>query len=106
MRRPLSLAPSATLARFNYEILDILEAGDLELAGFAACFRPARSFAVIYPAQGQVCTESLSHAYFELLSNLDGKSPARALCTRLRLSGDEALAFLEFAVSEGILTRS
>ena len=106
LRRPLSLAPSATLARFNYEILDILEAGDLELAGFAACFRPARSFAVIYPAQGQVCTESLSHAYFELLSNLDGKSPARALCTRLRLSGDEALAFLEFAVSEGILTRS
>ena len=102
MRRPLSLAASATLARFSYEILDILEAGDLELADFASCFKPAQSYAVIYPAAGEVCTESISKAYFELLAALDGKSPAKALCRQVSLPSAEAVPFLEFALSEGI----
>ena len=99
---PLTLAPSATLAQFSYEILDILEAGDLDLAEFASCFRPARSFAVIYPAGGEVCTESVSEPYYRLLEALDGGSPAKTLCVRLGLPADEALPFLEFAVAEGI----
>jgi hypothetical protein len=106
MRRPLALAPAATLARFNYEILDILEAGDLELAAFASCFRPAESYAIIYPAAGEVCTESVSKPYFELLAALDGKSPAQGLCKRLSLPSAEAISFLEFAASEGIVTLS
>jgi radical SAM superfamily enzyme YgiQ (UPF0313 family) len=104
LRRPLALAPSATLARFNYEILDILEAGDLELSDFASCFRPAPSYAVIYPAAGQVCTESISRPYYQLLEALDGRTPAQDLCARLALPRAEALAFLEFAVSDGIAT--
>jgi hypothetical protein len=104
MRRQLRLAPSATLARFNYEILDILEAGDLELPAFTSCFKAVPSYAIIYPAGGEVCTESVSRPYFELLSALDGKSTAQAICARVKLPGAEALDFLQFAASEGIVT--
>jgi len=104
LQRPLSLAPSATLAHFSYEILDILEAGDLELSAFSSCFRQVRSCAVIYPAGGEVCTESLSKPYFQLLQALDGKSSAQALCKRIALPGAEAREFLLFAASEGIVT--
>jgi radical SAM superfamily enzyme YgiQ (UPF0313 family) len=103
LQRPLSLASSATLAHFSYEILDILEAGDLELGAFSSCFKQIKSCAVIYPAAGEVCTESLSKPYFELLKALDGKSGAQALCKRIALPGAEAREFLEFAVSEGIV---
>ena len=106
LRRPLLLSPSAALARFNYEILDILEAGDMELPAFASCFRPCDSYAIIYPAQGEVCTESVSKAYFQLLQALDGKRSAKELCSSLSLPGAEALLFLDFAVSEGIATLS
>jgi len=104
LRRPLTLAPSATLAHFSYEILDILEAGDLELPAFTSCFKPIQSCAVIYPAAGEVCTESLSKPYFQLLSALDGKSTAQALCKRIALPGAEAQEFLLFAAAEGIVT--
>ena len=102
LARPLALAPSASLAPFNYEILDILEAGDLELPAFASCFKQAASYAVIYPAEGEVRTESLSEPYFQLLQALDGKRAAKALCKDLSLPVSEARPFLEFAVAEGI----
>ena len=102
LRRPLALAPSAALARFSYEILDILEAGDLELAPFTSCFRPAPSYAIIYPSAGEICTESVSRPYFELLAALDGAQSAQALCKRFSIPAAEALAFLEFALTEGI----
>ena len=104
LRAPLHLAPSARLAHFSYEILDILEAGDLELAEFASCFKPARSWAVIYPARGEVCTEALDQGYYRLLEALDGERPALELCRELSLPKKEALSFLEFALAEGIAT--
>jgi radical SAM superfamily enzyme YgiQ (UPF0313 family) len=104
--RPLVLSSSTALAQFNYEILDILEAGDMELSAFVSCFKPAASFAIIYPAAGEVCTESVSKPYFQLLQALDGKRAAKAICIELRIPADEALPFLEFAVSEGIVTPS
>ena len=104
LKSPLRLAPSATLARFSYEILDILEAGDLELPEFASCFRPAASYAIIYPAAGEVCTESVSSAYFRLLQALDGKRSAQSICREIGIPDEEARAFLEFAVSEAVAT--
>jgi hypothetical protein len=103
-RRPLLLAPSATLARFSYEILDILEAGDMELPAFVSCFKQASSYAIIYPAAGEVCTESVSKPYFQLLLALDGKRCALELCKEFSLPSAEALPFLEFAAAEGIVT--
>jgi len=105
LRTPLALSQSATLARFSYEILDLLEAGDLELPEFASCFKPAGSYAIIYPAGGEVRTESVSIAYFRLLQALDGKRSARAICREIDLPDHEALAFLQFAFSEAVVTR-
>jgi hypothetical protein len=81
-----------------------LEAGDMELPAFASCFKAVASYAVIYPAAGEVCTESVSKPYFELLLALDGKRSAKALCEELSLPTAEALLFLDFAVSAGIVT--
>ncbi|TGU74476.1 radical SAM protein [Geomonas terrae] len=103
LQEPLQLFASSTLARFNYEVLEILEAGEPDLADFASCFQATGSCAVIYPAHGEVCTESLSPAYFELLQALDGKMSARQLCRKVRLSEEEAREFLEFAIGEGIV---
>jgi radical SAM superfamily enzyme YgiQ (UPF0313 family) len=106
LNRPLSVSSATTLAEFNYEILDILEAGEIELAPFASCFKPAASHAIIYPASGEVCTESVSQPYFQLLLALDGKRTAKSLCRDLSLPVAEILPFLEFTLSEGIVTPS
>jgi radical SAM superfamily enzyme YgiQ (UPF0313 family) len=106
LRAPLALAGSVRLGRFSYEILDILEAGDLELAPFASCFSPAESYAVIYPAAGEVCTESVSKIYYDLLRALDGKRSVQEICKELSLPTAEAVEFLKFAISDGIITPS
>lgn len=103
LQEPLRLSASTTLARFNYEVLEILDAGEPDLADFASCFRATGSCAVIYPAHGEVCTESLSPSYFDLLQSLDGKRSARQLCRKAQLSEEEAREFLEFAIGEGIV---
>jgi hypothetical protein len=101
---PLSLAESARLATFTYEILEVLETGVPDLQDFARHYAPAGSFAVIYPSHGEVFTESLIEPYYRLLELLDGKTPAGQLAAGLNIPADEALSFLEFAVAEGIAT--
>ncbi|HEX9024185.1 MAG TPA: radical SAM protein [Geobacteraceae bacterium] len=103
---PWTLSHSARLARFNFEIFDILQAGEIDLASFVDCFRPTGSHAVIYPRGGEVFTESLIRAHFELLSALDGNSTPRRLATALRIPPDEARSLLEFAAAEGIILNS
>ncbi len=103
LKTPLHRAPSARLARFNYEILDILETGDINLKEFSACFAATGSSAVIYPRAGEVFTESLIEPYFQLLTALDGTTPAGEITARLAIPADEAASFLEFAAAEGIV---
>ncbi|HTP64366.1 MAG TPA: cobalamin-dependent protein [Geobacteraceae bacterium] len=100
------LAPSARLARFNYEVFDLLQAGEIDLADFVECFRPTVSHAVIYPRGGEVFTESLIKAHYEFLSRLDGTQPPRRLAASLHIPPEEAVSFLEFAAAEGIIRRS
>jgi Radical SAM superfamily/B12 binding domain len=99
-------APGARLARFSYEVFDILEAGDIDLREFVACFEPAGSCAVIYPRGEDVFTESLIEPYFDLLERMDGRSPAGAIAASLDIPPEEASSFLEFAVAEGIVQRN
>ncbi|HEY6871723.1 MAG TPA: radical SAM protein [Geobacteraceae bacterium] len=96
------LAPGARLATFNYEIVDLLEAGEVELAEFADCFSPAGSWGIIYPRAGEVFTESLVEPYFRLLEMLDGRTPAGEIAAELAIPPAEAASFLEFAAAEGI----
>lgn len=97
------LAPSTRLARFNYEILDILEAGEPDIGAFVAHAPRSGSWAAIYPRGDEVCTESLIEPYFRLLEMLDGRTPCGRIAANLGVSEDDALSFLEFAVAEGIV---
>jgi len=97
------LAPGARLARFSYEVFDILEAGEIDLCEFTVCFSPSSSCAVIYPRAGEVFTESLVEPYFRILELIDGTIPAGEIVASLNISVDEAASFLEFAAAEGII---
>ncbi len=102
---PLALASSAALASFNYEIFDILETGEIDLREFSACFQTSGSYAVVYPRGDDVFTESLIEPYYLLLQALGAGKPARGIIAGLGLPEEEATAFLEFAVAEGIVGR-
>jgi radical SAM superfamily enzyme YgiQ (UPF0313 family) len=100
----LCLAPSVRLARFSYEINDLLEVGDVDLREICACFSPNPSWAVIYPRGNDIFTESLLEPYFLLLEGLDGSCRAGDVASRLGLSGEEVAEFLDFAAAEGIVS--
>jgi hypothetical protein len=106
MATPLRVAASARLARFNYEILDLLETGEPDLPEICSSLEPNCSWAVIYPKEGEVFTESLAEPYFNLLERLDGTISASLVAPELALSAEEAVEFLEFALVEGIVTIS
>jgi radical SAM superfamily enzyme YgiQ (UPF0313 family) len=103
---PLRMADSARLARFSYEILEILESGTPDLREFVTDFSRCGSTAVIYPREGEVFTESLAKPYVRLLEKLDGITPARRIATALHIPLDDAVSFLEFALAEGIVVRN
>jgi hypothetical protein len=50
-----------------------------------------------------VCTESVSEEYFRLLEQLDGTTPSKNAVERLGIPISEAVEFLEFALTEGIV---
>jgi radical SAM superfamily enzyme YgiQ (UPF0313 family) len=106
LERRFILAASARLARFNYDIFDLLQAGEINLREFAECFTPIASFAVIYPREGEVFTESLIEPHFVFLQRLDGLSAPRRIAAALHIPFEEARSFLEFAAAEGIVCAS
>jgi len=103
---PLVRAASLSLTTFNYEILDLLESGEPDLSWIAKKLPACGSWAAIYPAHGEVCTESLIKPYYRLLMELDGIRSVREIATNLAIAPDDAAEFLAFAVSEGMVTGS
>ena len=101
---PLTLAPSARLARFHYEIFDLLESGEPDLEEFSDCFSPTGSWAVIYPRAGEVFTESIDERFHALLAGLGTGRPALEAAEAAGVEPAAAAAFLEFAAAEGIVT--
>jgi hypothetical protein len=97
-----TLASSARLARFNYEIFDLLQAGEIDLGGFVECFTPIGSYAVIYPRGDEVFTESLIEPHYNFLTLLDSGASGLQIAATLRIPAEEARSLLEFAVAEGI----
>lgn len=102
---PFVMARSTRLARFNYEVTDILEVGEVDLAEFVRRFRKIGSCAAIYPRADEVMTESLAEPYFRLLERLDGRISPRKVWMELGIDQEEGLSFLEFAVAEGIVVK-
>jgi len=105
LQASLRLTSSARLAAFHFEILEILEAGAADVRGFSDSLQRSGSWAIIYPTVEGVCTESISEAYFRLLEQLDGATPAGNTAARLGIPAAEAAEFLEFALQAGIVER-
>lgn len=105
LAQPLSLAPSARLATFTHEIADLLEWGEPDLPAMCGVLPPVGSHTVIYPADGEVRTESLDEPYYRLLERLDGATPAAQLAADCCLTMAESKEFLSFAISEGMIIR-
>ncbi|GFE61484.1 B12-binding domain-containing radical SAM protein [Geobacter sp. AOG2] len=106
LQSTLRLAGSVRLAKFNYEILEILDAGIPDIRRLTNALVPVGSFAAIYSSHNGVCTESLAKPYFHLLERLDGRSRADAIAAGLGLQPDDAGNFLLFALDEGIVLRN
>jgi radical SAM superfamily enzyme YgiQ (UPF0313 family) len=106
LQRPLSVAASTRLAEFNYEIIDLLDAGEPNLPEIYRTLQTVGSCAAIYPRSGEVATESIAEPYYRLLERLDGVTPADRISADLAITSAEAREFLEFAAAEGIVALS
>ena len=104
LKMRLKLASSVTLLPFHYEILDILDSGEPDLVWISKQLKQTGSWAAIYPAHGEVCTESLIKPYYRLLEELDGVRTAGGIAKQLRIRSADALEFLQFAMAEGMVT--
>lgn len=103
LRTPLRCSTKLRLATFHYPIDQLLACGEPRLAACAARFRPGASFALIYPACHEVCTETVPEPYFRLLQQLDGRTPAGRIAAALGLGPEDARTFLGVAIGEGIV---
>jgi len=99
----MRLAGSAGLATFNYEILELLEAGHADLKALAASLSPEGSHAITYPKDGEIRTESIDYTYYRLLEMLDGRNPAGKIASELGIAADDTASFLKFVLLEGIV---
>jgi len=97
-------AESARLAIFHYEILELLESGEPDLPELYKILKASHSFAVIYPRDGEVFTESLAEPFFRLIEDMDGVDTAAKVAIKLTIPSEEASDFIEFAMEEGIIT--
>lgn len=97
------LSPSAQLARFNYEIQDLLECGAPDIRRMHQHFQAVGSNAVIYPHNDLVCTESLDASFYKIMEQMDGKTATGKILQRLGLKLNESIDFLIFAQQEGII---
>ncbi len=102
----LSLAGSARLAEFNYDILELLEAGHADLKVLAASLSPDASYAVIYPKNNEIRTESIDHASYRLLEKLDNRKTAGKIAAESGISPADAAGFLKLALAEGIVVEA
>ena len=101
--QPPALAPGARIARFSYDISELLDAGVADVRGFTRHLRRSGSWAVIYPAPDGVRTELLDACYCRLLELLDGSRSFRAAVRSAHVPEHEARQFLRFARDEGIV---
>ncbi len=98
----LTVAPSARLVGFTYDIEELLEYGEPQIPWMFENIRQSGSHVVIYRNDGMVCTESLANEYVLLLKHIqDGNVMPPETGTGLTV--DEANEFIVFALLEGII---
>jgi len=100
---PLRRAASLQMARFQYEILDVIEVGTSDIRWMSDHLEPIGSYAAIYPHWDAVCTQSFDESYYKLLESLDGLTNTGELASTLGISPGDASKFLRFAMQEGFV---
>lgn len=98
-----SLAASVRLVKFNHEIMNLLDAGFVDIYSFASHLPRCGSWSIIYPTKNGVATESVGELYFRWLMELDGKTSVRTFCKKEGLGSRDMLEFVEFVAVEGIV---
>ena len=96
------LAQSAAILAFTYDIDELLECGEPQIAWMYQNLAQSGSQAVMYNCNGMVCTESLASPYILLLENFRDGVPGDCV-SGTGLSADEAKEFILFALQEGII---
>lgn len=96
-----TLAPSARIVQFAYDIDELLECGEPRIRWMYEHLSPSGSSAVIYRTGSSVCTQSLATPYMLLLEHI--RDGAGDCVPGTGLSKDEADEFIAFAREEGIL---
>ena len=99
----LRRSDSLQLARFHYDILDVIEAGAPDIRWMTANFKPLGSNAAIYPLNNNISTQSFDDSYYTLLVSLNGHTSAGELAQKIGLTAQDATEFLLFAMEEGIV---
>ncbi len=96
------LAPDVRLVPFSYEILDLLEMGEVALEEFTDLFRPVGSLALFMRRGEEILCESLEEDFSTLLRGCDGiRSPEQIFSGAVsKSSGSEVV---RFAIAEGML---
>ena len=99
---PWQRSATVRLVPFSYEILDLLEMGEMDLDRIASLFRPIGSVAIFARRGTEVLCESLEEDFLKLLQGSDGKKTPREIFAG-SISRNEGEEILEFALSEGFL---
>ncbi|MCP3175741.1 DUF4080 domain-containing protein [Desulfuromonas sp. KJ2020] len=102
---PWQRSAAARLVPFSYEILDLLEMGEMDLERIASLFRPVGSVALFARRGPEVLCESLEEDFLKLLQGADGQKTPREIFAG-SISRNEGEEILEFALSEGFLVPS
>jgi len=99
---PLILTPYVKLVPFHYEIIDLLEMGEVRLEPFVNMFRPVGSVALFLRRGNEVVCESLQEDFLQLLKQSVGtKSPREIFCGEVPT--DQGREIVDFALAEGLL---
>jgi hypothetical protein len=91
------------MARFHYEIRDIIEVGAPDIRWMSDHLEAVGSYTAIYPRRNTVCTQSFDNSYYKLLESLDGRTNACELAAKLGIQPENASKFFRFAIQEGFV---
>lgn len=100
---PLQTNHTVRIVPFTYEILDILEMGEVDLEEFTEMFRPVGSVGLFFRRGGDVFCESLEEDFLTLLQGCKEKqSPDQIFGGSI--GKEEGMEIVRFALEEGFVT--
>ena len=98
------LSPQIRLARFTYEVVDLMDTEDFDVEEFVRIFRPVGSTGLFLRRGNEVFCESLDEEFYDFLHRCDGSATPEDIF-RGAMPRATAEELLSFAVAEGLLQR-